>query len=236
MLQCHVKFFQPTLEGRRASLFLFQLRFLGHEPCLGHVYLLELLIIVGTVSAGTDDQLEQLQLAFLQVPDLKLHGRQAHRLFFSGKDCRNTGFHRILGCLYPEQLIHGGDDGVVDVALIQSGRLLTDLPAMLQPVLAPPDDPFDPFLRPDHPAIRAAALPTDQQLAEHILSAVFPKLRLRFGGCFLQAGPAGQLLLYLLEGLPVNDGRVAVMDIVFGQFAVIHPLFSGEQVRDVGFL
>ena len=71
---------------------------------------MKLLIIVGTVSAGTDDQLEQLQLAFLQVPDLKLHGRQAHRLFFSGKDCRNTGFHRVLGCLHPEQFIHGGDD------------------------------------------------------------------------------------------------------------------------------
>ena len=66
----------------------------------------------------------------IEVPDLKLHGRQAHRLFFSGKDGRNTGFHRALGCLHPEQLIHGGDDGVVDVALIQSGRLLTDLPAM----------------------------------------------------------------------------------------------------------
>ena len=75
MLQCHVKFFQPTLEGRRASLFLFQLRFLGHEPRLGYVDLLKLLIIVGTVSAGTDDQLEQLQLAFLQVPDLMFHGR-----------------------------------------------------------------------------------------------------------------------------------------------------------------
>ena len=129
-----------------------------------------------------------------------------------------------------------GDDGVVDVALIQSRRLLADLPAMFQPVLTPPDDPFGSFLRPDHPAVRAAALPADQQFAEHILSAVFPKLRLRLGGCFLEAGPAGNLLLYLLKGFPVNDGRVTIMDIVFGQLAVVHPLFSGEQIRNVGLL
>lgn len=124
----------------------------------------------------------------------------------------------------------------MDVSLIQGRGMFADLPAMLQAVLTPPDHPLDPFLGPDHPAVRASAFPADQQLAEYILSAVFPQLRLGFGGCFLETGPAGQLLLHLLEGSPVNDGRMAVMDIVFGQFSVVDPLFSGEQVRDVGFL
>ena len=75
LFQCHIKFCQPTVEGRRASMLLFQLSFLGHELGFGHVDLLKFFIIVGTVSAGTDDQLEQLQLAFLQVPDLMFHGR-----------------------------------------------------------------------------------------------------------------------------------------------------------------
>lgn len=53
----------------------FPAQLLGHELGFGHVDLLKFFIIVGTVSAGTDDQLEQLQLAFLQVPDLMFHGR-----------------------------------------------------------------------------------------------------------------------------------------------------------------
>ena len=57
------------------------------------------LIVVGTVGTGADDQLEQLQLALLQVSDLKLHSGQAQCLFFSRQDSRNTGFHRISGCL-----------------------------------------------------------------------------------------------------------------------------------------
>lgn len=70
-----------------------------HELGLGHVDLSELLIVVGTVGTGADDQLEQLQLALLQVSDLKLHSGQAQCLFFSRQDSRNTGFHRISGYL-----------------------------------------------------------------------------------------------------------------------------------------
>ena len=65
LVQHHIQFIQPFFEGCRAPLFLFQLRFFCHETGLGHVDLLELLIIVGAVGAGADDQLEQLQLALL---------------------------------------------------------------------------------------------------------------------------------------------------------------------------
>ena len=102
MFQFRIQFRQPFFEGCRATLFLFQLRFFCHEFGLGHVDLSELLIVVGTVGAGADDQLEQLQLALLQVSDLKLHSGQAQCLFFSRQDSRNTGFHRISGCLRPE--------------------------------------------------------------------------------------------------------------------------------------
>ena len=101
----------------------------------------------------------------------------------------------------------------MDVSLIQGRGMFADLPAMLQAVLTPPDHPLDPFLGPDHPAVRASAFPADQQLAEYILSAVFPQLRLGFGGCFLETGPAGHVLPALFEGFPGADGALALMAI-----------------------
>ena len=61
-------------------------------------------------------------------------------------------------------------------------------------------------------------------------------LGFRLGGGFAQAGPPCHLLLHLLEGGPVDDGRVGVFHVVFGELALIFHLLAAEQIQGEGFL
>ena len=137
--------------------------------------------------------------------------------------------------LYINHLSCGGHSGV-DVRFVPGGGLPADLLPMLQTVDAPPDDPLALRPAPHYPAVGTAAFAADQQFAENVLATVFAQLRLGLGGGLPQAGAPGQFLLYPLEGIPVNDGGVAVMDIVFGQLTHVFSLLMGEEIRHIGLL
>ena len=82
-----------------------------------------------------------------------------------------------------------------------------------------------------HPAVKVTTIETHQQLTALMLSAVFAQLCLCFSGGSLQAGSPRHFLLHLLEYLPIDDGRVGVVDIILGELARVFHLLVAEYVR-----
>ena len=229
-------FLHPPVERGGGAALTLQLRLLRHQGSLRHIHPLDLLIVVQAVGPGADGQLEQLQLTLREAADLRLQRRQGQLPILPGEGGGDACLQRLPCGLGMEQLVHGGGHSGLDVRLIPGGGLLADLFPVLQAVDAPPDDPLTLGPAPHHPAVGAAALAADQQFAEDVLAAVFAQLCLGLGGGLPQAGAPGQLLLHPLEGVPVDDGGVALVDVVLGQLPHILPLLMGEEVRHEGLL
>ena len=90
---------------------------------------------------------------------------------------------------------------------------------------------IEPYEYYDRDAIFTCKADTLFKIIEGKTDPVLAQFRLGLGGSIPQAGAPRQFLLYPLKGIPVDDGRMAFVDIVFGQLPHVFPLLMGEEVR-----
>ena len=85
-------------------------------------------------------------------------------------------------------------------------------------------------------AVRATAFAAYQEFAEGVFPTVPAKFRFGLRGGLFLAGAPRDLLLDLLEGDPVNNRRMAVVYIVFGELSLVLHAFAGEDVLHIRLL